>query len=510
MPRKHLFLLKVEEKLCLYQKRTHLFNDMTDQELTADRKALRINLDSTKYGTFAEIGAGQEVARHFFQAGGAAGTVAKSMSAYDMKFSDAIYGEAGRYVSRKRLVQMMEHEYSLLDERLSDIRGSESTFFAFSNTVSALNFSKTNECHGWMGIRFQISPKSPFHDIILHVRMLDSDNQLQQEAIGILGVNLVYGAMHLSNDPDRFIDSLTDSLGINRIEVDMIEFNGPSFEVVDNRILCLKLTEKGLTHAVMFNNQGHVVQPAEKLYKKACLIERGSFRPLTKVNIDMLEKAKVQFVNRDDVEEDKVEVFMELTLRSLLNEGDINYEDFIARIEVINSCGYSVLVSNYLEYFKLSAYLRRYVKSPIGLVLGLNNLADIFKEDYYANLEGGILEAFGKLFKDNVKIYAYPIELENFERYRKQMGVGDNVETKTAEDELVTIENLLVARNLRNLYKYIRENGFLVTIMNCDRSNMNLFSRDIFDLVQNRTEGWKDSLPSCVTDMIEKNNLWKR
>jgi hypothetical protein len=432
------------------------------------------------------------------------------MSAYDMKFSDAIYGEAGRYVSRKRLVQMMEHEYSLLDERLSDIRGSESTFFAFSNTVSALNFSKTNECHGWMGIRFQISPKSPFHDIILHVRMLDSDNQLQQEAIGILGVNLVYGAMHLSNDPDRFIDSLTDSLGINRIEVDMIEFNGPSFEVVDNRILCLKLTEKGLTHAVMFNNQGHVVQPAEKLYKKACLIERGSFRPLTKVNIDMLEKAKVQFVNRDDVEEDKVEVFMELTLRSLLNEGDINYEDFIARIEVINSCGYSVLVSNYLEYFKLSAYLRRYVKSPIGLVLGLNNLADIFKEDYYANLEGGILEAFGKLFKDNVKIYAYPIELENFERYRKQMGVGDNVETKTAEDELVTIENLLVARNLRNLYKYIRENGFLVTIMNCDRSNMNLFSRDIFDLVQNRTEGWKDSLPSCVTDMIEKNNLWKR
>jgi hypothetical protein len=260
----------------------------------------------------------------------------------------------------------------------------------------------------------------------------------------------------------------------------------------------------------MFNNQGHVVQPAEKLYKKACLIERGSFRPLTKVNIDMLEKAKVQFVNRDDVEEGKVEVFMELTLRSLLNEGDINYEDFIARIEVINSCGYSVLVSNYLEYFKLSAYLRRYVKSPIGLVLGLNNLADIFKEDYYANLEGGILEAFGKLFKDNVKIYAYPIELENFERYRKQMGVGDNVETKTAEDELVTIENLLVARNLRNLYKYIRENGFLVTIENCDRSNMNLFSRDIFDLVQNRTEGWKDSLPSCVTDMIEKNNLWKR
>ena len=511
MQRKHLFLPKVEEKLCLYSKRSHLFLAMTDQELTADRKALRINLDSSKYGTFAEIGAGQEVARHFFQAGGAAGTVAKTISAYDMKFSDAIYGEAGRYVSRKRVVQMMAHEYELLDERLSEARGEASTFFAFSNTVSALNFSKTNECHGWMGIRFQISPKSPYHDIILHVRMLDSDNQLQQEAIGILGVNLVYGAMHLSDAPDAFIDSLTDSLGTERIEVDMIEFNGPSFESVDNRILCLKLTERGLTNAIMFNASGHVVQSAEELYKKACLIERGSFRPLTKVNLDMLEKAKEQFVTREDVEENSVEVFMELTLRSLLNEGDIDYEDFLSRIEVINSCGYGVLVSNYLEYFKLSAYLRRYVKKPIGLVLGLNNLADIFKEDYYSKLEGGILEAFGKLFKDNVKIYAYPIELKNFERYRMQMGIGDNVETELDEtkDGLVTIENLLVASNLRNLYKYIRENGFLITIKNCDRANMNLFSRDIFELVCNRTEGWQESLPPCVSKMIEKKNLWR-
>jgi hypothetical protein len=482
---------------------------MTEQELTAEHKALRVNLDSTKYGTFAEIGAGQEVARHFFQAGGAAGTVAKSISAYDMKFSDAIYGEAGRYVSRERLVQMMAHEYELLDERLSEARGDKSTFFAFSNTVSALNYSKTNECHGWMGIRFQTSPLSPHHDIILHVRMLDSDNQLQQEAIGILGVNLVYGAMHLSENPDEFIQSLTDSIGDHRIEVDMIEFNGPSFEVVDNRILCLKLAEKGLTHAVMFNQSGHVVQPAENLYKKACLIERGSFRPLTKVNLDMLEKAKSQFISRKDVKAESVEVFMELTLRSLINEGDIDYEDFIARIEVINSCGYSVLVSNYLEYYKLSSYLRRYVKNPIGLVLGLNNLADIFKEDYYDNLEGGILEAFGKLFKDNVKIYAYPIELENFERYRKQMGIGDNVETENNENGLITIDNLLVASNLRNLYKYIRENGFLVTIENCDRTNMNLFSRDVFDLVQHRTSGWKDNLPACVCEMIEKNNLWK-
>jgi hypothetical protein len=339
--------------------------------------------------------------------------------------------------------------------------------------------------------------------------MLDSDNQLQQEAIGILGVNLVYGALHLSSDPDAFIASLADNLGNERIEVDMIEFNGPSFESVDNRVLCLKLAEQGLTNAVMFNHLGHVVQPSEVLYKKACLIERGSFRPVTKVNLDMLEKAKSQFTGRDDVEDSDIETFMELTLRSLIKEGDIDYDDFIARIEVINSCGYSVLVSNYLEYFKLSAYLRRYVKKPIGLVLGLNNLADIFKEDYYANLEGGILEAFGKLFKDNVKIYAYPIEVKNFHRYREQMKLGDNFETDTDEDGLVTIDNLLVARNLRNLYKYIRENNFLENINNCNRENMNLFSRDVFKLVLERSDGWKNSLPECVCKLIEKNNLWK-
>ena len=483
---------------------------MSDEQLTVERKALQINLDSSKYGTFAEIGAGQEVARNFFQAGGAAGTIAKTMSAYDMKFSDAIYGEAGRYVSRKRLVQMMAHEYSLLEERLSGLRGQDSNFFAFANTVSALNYHKTNECHGWMGIRFQLVPMGPFHDIILHVRMLDRENRLQQEAIGMLGVNLMYGAFHLNKDPDQFIASLIDGIGEERLEVDMIEFNGPQFEKLDNRILCLKLTENRLTHAIMFDRDGHVVQAAEELYKKSCLIERGSFRPVTQVNLDMLEKAKIQFCAREDVEEKQVEVFMELTLGNLLQEGDIDHDDFIARIEVINACGYGVLVSNYFEYFKLSSYLRRHIRNPIGLVMGLNNLADIFKENYYEQLDGGILEAFGILFKDNVKIYAYPIDHENFDRYRKQIGRGDNVEAEVDERGLVTIENLMVAQNLRNLYKYVRENGFLVTIENCDRSNMRLFSRDIFERIRSRSEGWQTSLPDSVVKMIENQQLWKQ
>ena len=482
---------------------------MDDEPLSVERKALRINLDPAKYGTFAEIGAGQEVGRNFFQAGGAAGTVAKTISAYDMKFSDSIYGEAGRYVSRQRLVQMLKHEFDLLDERLSENRGKESTFFSFANTVAALNYSKTNECHGWMGIRLQLEPLGKPHDVILHVRMLDRDNRLQQDAIGRLGVNIVYGAFHLRDNPTALIASLLDELGSERIEVDMIEFNGPDFEKFDNRILSLELIRNGLTHAVMFDEDGYVVQAAEKLYKHACLIERGSFRPLTKVNVDMLEKAKAQFISREEVDESRLNVFMELTLGALGGRDEINHDDFIARIEVINACGYGVLVTNYFEYYRLSAYLRRLVREPIGLVLGLNNLADIFKQEYYANLDGGILEAFGVLFKENLRIYGYPIEQETFEIYSKEMHRGDNVEAVADKDGLITIDNLVVAENLRNLYKYVRENGFLEKIENCDRTNMKLFSRDVFQKVCQRESGWQDALPQPVAEMIEAKDLWK-
>jgi len=482
---------------------------MEDEPLSVERKALRINLDPAKYGTLAEIGAGQEVGRNFFQAGGAAGTVAKTISAYDMKFSDSIYGEAGRYVSRQRLVQMLQHEFELLDQRLSNARGKESTFFSFANTLAALNYSKTNECHGWMGIRLQLEPLGKPHDIILHVRMLDRDNRLQQDAIGRLGVNIVYGAFHLRDNPAVFISSLLDELGPERIEVDMIEFNGPDFEKFDNRILSLELIRNGLTHAVMFDEDGFVVQAAEKLYKHACLIERGSFRPLTKVNVDMLEKARTQFANREDVNPSNLKVFMELTLGALAGKDEIDHDDFLARIDVINACGYGVLVTNYFEYYRLSAYLRRLVKEPIGLVLGLNNLADIFKEEYYDQLEGGILEAFGILFKDNLRIYGYPIEQNTFEIYSKQMGRGDNVEAVADEDGLITIDNLIVCENLRNLYKYIRENGFLETIENCDRENMKLFSRDVFQKVCKREDDWQVPLPRPVAEMIEAKGLWQ-
>ena len=481
---------------------------MNDEQLTAERKALRINLDSTKYGTFAEIGAGQEVARHFFQAGAAAGTVAKSISAYDMKFSDAIYGQAGRYVSRARLTQMLEHEYSLLEERLSESRGDEATFFVFANTVSALNYQADNECHGWMAIRFQTRPHSSPHDVLVHVRMLDRQNRLQQEALGIFGVNLVYGAFHLRNDAGAFIESLSDDLGRSRIEVDMIEFNGPDFDEVDNRILSLKLVETGLAQAVMFDKSGQVEQPADTLYKKACLVERGSFRPLTKVNLDMLEKARNQFVDRPDVEEDEVQVFMELTLHNLESEGDLDYQDFLARVDVINACGYDVLVSSYFEYYKLSAFLRRYVSKPIGIVMGINNLLDIFDTRYYDSLQGGILEAFGILFKENLKLYAYPIDRANFERYQSLGEEEKGIEIETDLDGLLTTENLRVDDHVRNLYKYVRENGFLEPIRDFDRSSMNLFSRDVIEMIRDGRDGWESMVPKRVAQIVKDRRLW--
>ena len=227
--------------------------------ITTNRKALAINLDEPKYGTFAEIGAGQEVARHFFQAGGAAGTVAKSLSAYDMKFSDAFYGKSARYVSRERLELMLNREYDLLVQRLEELRGDRSSFFVFADTVAARSFKGTNECHGWMGVRFQTEPKGPPNEVILHVRMLDRENILQQQALGVIGVNLLYGTFYLAKDQDGFVRSLADGLGQGRIEVDMINFAGPLFADVDNRIMSLKLVEHALTNAVLFSPKGEVI-----------------------------------------------------------------------------------------------------------------------------------------------------------------------------------------------------------------------------------------------------------
>jgi len=375
-----------------------------EMDVETNRKALQINLDAQKYGTFAEIGAGQEVARRFFLVGGAAGTIAKTMSAYDMTFSDAIYGPADRYVSRVRLNTMLDHEYSLLVERLDKKLGSERTFFVFADTVAARSFKQHNESHGWLGVRFQTQPRGEPSQIIIHVRMLDEANADQQEALGVIGVNLLYGAFYQSQ-PDRVISSLQENLAPGRMQIDLVKFSGPGFADIDNRLMNLQLVSQGLTDAVMFTADGEMVQASEILHKKAILIERGSFRPVTYATNDMLEGARRQFLKQTGCSEKELVVLMEMTLENLLSEGQLNHADFLQRVDILGALGRTVLISKFGEYYRLAGYLSRYTNKMIGLVMGVPSLHEIFDEKYYLNLEGGILEALGRMFKHGLEEY---------------------------------------------------------------------------------------------------------
>lgn len=454
-----------------------------------ERKALAVNLDQRRYGSFAEIGAGQEVVRWFFRVGGAAGTIAKSMSAYDMSVSDAIYGHCERYVCRKRLEDMLNREHSLNLERLSESRGDTTAFFAFADTVSARNFHGTNECHGWMGIRFQAHPSDQDSQIIIHVRMLDTENALQQEALGIVGVNLLYGAFFLNHEPDQLIESLLDNLSTRRIEIDMIEFSGIAFRHVDNRVMSLRLVQLGLSNAAMFSAKGDVLQPSEVLYKKPILVERGSFRPLTHVNLDMLRAAQDKFRSEGDVEPDDVVTLAEITMHNLQADGDIDLRDFLARVDVLAACGMTVLISDYFEYYRLAAYLARYTKKKIGITMGAGSLCELFDEKYYTTLEGGILESFGRLFKNDLKIYIYPLM---------------NRET----GELTTVDNLKIAPEIRNLYEYLVNRGCIEQLDSYDPQHLRTFSREVLRQIQAGDPDWIQHVPEEVAAVIQERGFF--
>ncbi|MGA2052289.1 MAG: TonB-dependent receptor [Opitutales bacterium] len=494
------------------------------EKLTTDQKALAINLDQKIYGTFAEIGAGQEVARHFFQVGGAAGTIAKSMSAYDMKFSDAIYGKAKRYVSRERLGQMMEHEYQLLTERLQEVRGERTCFFVYANTVAAASFKNTNDCHGWMGIRFQLRPQTPPNEITIHVRMWDKTALAQQDALGMIGVNLVYGAMMHTNVED-FIYSLADNLGIERIEVDMLEIQGPDFIHVENRAVCLHLVKFGLTNAIMYGPDRHVLQPSEALYKKPILVERGSFRPVTNVNVDMLECAGAQFLQEEKNRgEEEVMVLMELTLRNILADGELHLDDFLARVDTLAALGHHVLISNYSEFFRLTDYFRRYTKKMVGIVLGINNLLEVFNEQYYENLPGGILEACGRLFKEGTKMYVYPMKGSGYTRYLAEKAAAELAASGQPPaaaappppafhmpgDWLITAQNVQVKIHLRNLYAYLLENHYIESVAGFQPANLDIFSRDVLKKIIAGDPAWEKMVPPQAAAIIKERRLWNK
>lgn len=456
--------------------------------LSTHQKALKINLDPLWYGTFAEIGAGQEVARWFFKVGGAAGSISKSISAYDMAVSDAIYGRCKRYVSRERLQNMLDHEHGLNLERLRQTRGGSSAFFAFADTVSARNFKGTNECHGWMGVKFQAHPRDADSQIIVHVRMLDHENSLQQEALGIVGVNLLYAAFFYHHRPELMLESLLDNLTTERIEIDMAEFSGIEFRHVDNRVMSLKLVQLGLTGAAMFGPSGEVLQPSEVLRKRAVLVERGSFRPVTKVNIDMINSARASFAAEPEVQDGQIVELMEITMRNLLVAGSIDLSDFLARADVLAAAGKTVLISDYFEYYRLAAYLNRYTSEPIAITMGASSLLDLFKEQYYTELEGGILEAFGKLFTKDLRIYVYPM--------RDEAGI------------IRTSDNLEMQAEMRSLYRHLVERGKIRQLEGFDEGVLHIFSREVLQRIKNGDDSWEEMVPSEIAEIIKRRRLF--
>lgn len=476
--------------------------------LTTTQKALTINLDALKYGTFAEIGAGQEVAREFFHAGGASGTIAKTISAYDMAFSDAIYGKAPRYVSSERLKLMLDHEYQLLIERLNAARGARTAFFVFADTVSTSNFKGTTEAHGWLGYKFQPAPGEEASEIVLHVRMWDKEATLQQQALGVVGVNLIYGALYFRADLPHMIASLRDNLEPARIEIDMLRFSGPAFAHVDNRLMSLHLVESGLTNAVMFGSDGDVLQPSEALHKKAILVERGSFRPPTHVNIDMIECAKAMFLKEPQLEGREVVVLMELTMNNLLSDGTLDAEDFLSRVDLLSDIGYTVLISNYPEYYRLTSYFRRYSKEMIGVAMGVNNIQEIFDEKYYANLEGGILEAFGRMFKNSVKLYVYPMWLSEYERYLAGSTVQQVSSDANSAAALVDADNLKIDGRVADLYEHICKNRMVTSVTGFNPDVLHIYSRDVLHKIRNRDASWEAMVPLAVAEGIKRRGLF--
>ena len=457
-------------------------------DIGTNRKALQINLDAKKYGTFAEIGAGQEVARRFFTVGGAAGTIAKTMSAYDMTFSDAIYGPTDRYVSRKRLGTMLDHEYDLLVKRLDAKLGGDRTFFVFADTVAARSFKQHNESHGWLGVRFQTAPRGEPNQIIIHLRMLDESNADQQEALGVIGVNLLYGAFYYSQ-PEQLISSLQENLAPGRIQVDLIKFSGPSFAKIDNRLINLQLVSQGLTDAVMFTADGEMVQPSEILHKKAILIERGSFRPVTYATNDMLEGARGQFLKESGCSEEDTVVLMEMTLENLLSEGQLNHADFLARVDILGALGRTVLISKFGEYYRLASYLSRYTNRMIGLVMGVPSLIEILDEKYYLNLEGGILEALGRMFKHGLKLYVYPV-----------------IDETTGA--ILSATQVHVAPNLRALFQYLIDNRYIEEITDYRKDFLCIYPATVLAKLKAGDKSWEEMVPPEVAQIIKEREFF--
>jgi hypothetical protein len=457
---------------------------MIKTRLTTEDKALAINLRPDIYGSFAEIGAGQEVAANFFKAGGSSGTIAYTHSAYDMKVSDAMYGECGRYVCEDRLKQMLTIEYSKMQTTLPN-KNKEARFFTFADTVESLNYHKTNQGQGWVGIKFQLNLEKEANEVILHVKMHDNSHHGQREALGILGVNLIHACYNHSEDINDFLEAISYRLPRDRMEIDMLNVSGPDFENADNRIIALNLVKNGLTDATMFNQAGHVLQPSAALYKKNVLLMRGRFRPVTKVNIDMLTKGLALYENEEGVDKEKIQVLFELTLKDLTADGEISVKDFIYRAELLCSMGYTVMISNYLKHYKMIEYLTDITRGyKLGVILGIYNLQTIFDEKYYDTVKGGLLEAFGRGFGRNVKMYVYPA-------------------FKANSKALYSVENFELPEYLEGLLDYMKKSGKIESITDFNESLLHIISDNVLAKIKASNSSWENDVPHEVMKAIK-------
>ncbi|MGK0137052.1 MAG: hypothetical protein ACI9DJ_000496 [Algoriphagus sp.] len=466
-----------------------------EKRLNTKDKALKINLDKRIYGSFAEIGAGQEVAAQFFKSGGASGTIAKTMSAYDMTFSDAIYGEvkSKRYVSEERLMSMLDHEYGLLKERLHLKRGEATQFFSFSNTVVALNYHRNNTAHGWVGCRFQTQPGGPYNDVVIHITMHDNDNLLQQQALGIIGVNLIFGCTYYYENPEVLLISLMENLNTERIQIDMIRFEGSDFKGVDSRLMSLHLVKHGFSDVALFGPDGKNLQPAESLYKKNIVVLRGRFCPVINVHLDMLENGVKQYLRDPEVDEANMLVVSELTLQSLAEGKDgklldeLDEKDFLDRVDILCSLGQTVMITNYHEYYKLVSYLSKITQHKIGLIIGYPNLEYIFQGEHYTDLPGGILESFATLFSRKVKLYVYPTRRDK---------------------NILNCMKFNPSMQLMDLYRYLIANHKIEDINHYNPKNLDVQTDNMLDLIRKGEEGWEENVPPEVVEMIKTRCLF--
>jgi len=458
--------------------------------LSPAQKALKINLDNTIYGSFVEIGAGQEVAHNFFKVGSASGTIAKTMSAYDKDFSDAIYGkeENDRYVCKERLKNMLNKEYGLLEERLDRKDHKNVRFFAFADTVATINFEKTIKGHGWIGLRFQLKSDQKPSDFIIHMHLNDQDAKLQQETIGVIGTNLLHACFTETN-PKKILQKLYDNTSRDSVEINMAEATGPAFKGVDNRLLSLTLVKERMTDAVIFTPDGMNQQPSDILHKKNIITIRGSFRPVTKVNIDMLERGLEKFKENQKVKENNIQLLFEITLSNLSSEGKVDERDFLDRVDILCSLGYTVLISNYKKYYKLIEYLSQFTKSRMGLIIGVDSLIEMFEEKYYRNLNGGILEAFGIIFTRDIKFYLYPYK-------------------PNEKAKLLNSNNIPIHPRVKDLYNYLYSNGRIEDLA-FNSEFLNIFSREVLQKIRNCEEGtWEDQVPKGVAKIIKERCLF--